>query len=83
MTDLEKEAMQFMRANGTYSIDRWNALGPDLKAALAAAGDAIRKEQAAMIALYVFNPIEAVRVLEGDEAATRMALETEKGAPTP
>jgi hypothetical protein len=81
MTDLEKEAMDFLRANGSYSIDRWNSLGPELKAALSAAGDTIRREQAAMIALYVFDPIEAVRVLQGDEAATRMALESEKGAP--
>ena len=76
--ELEAQAIQFVRAGGTYSLDRWNALGDELKAALAKAGDTIRREQAAMIALYVFDPIEAVRVLQGDEAATRMALESEK-----
>lgn len=75
---LEQEALQFVRAGGSYSLDRWNSLGAELKAALAKAGDTVRREQAAMIALYVFDPIEAVRVLQGEEAATRMALENEK-----
>lgn len=71
---LEGEAASFQRAGGTLAWGEWAALSDASKVAWEKAGARVWSERCAAIACYLADPIEAVRVLKGEDAAVESAL---------
>lgn len=72
---LYDSAEAFLRAGVALSAQDYATLGEASRAAFIEARNRIRLEEAAQVAYFLTHPAEAVRILKGEDAAVREALE--------
>jgi len=74
---LTAEAERFLLGGGTVTLETWRGLSKASRAALARAGEDLRINQAAAIAIASSNPVAAAMSAAGmdeDDASVRSAL---------
>ena len=72
---LYQVAESYRRGGEAFTFKEWCALSPTTQAAFIEVGNKMRDQAAAKIAYFMANPIETMKVLFGEEAAMKVALE--------
>lgn len=66
---------QFKRGGAGFSLAEWMDLSAETQAKAIEIQTGLNKEMAALISFYIMDPMAAIGVLGGPDAAVRAALE--------